>query len=120
MRKLSSLLICFVCCFALAACAGTSKTVKPRVVHPTVTKVAPKKSHFKKRAVKKAKVIRKVNINTASVKTLRKVKHIGRIRAKRIVQYRTKHGKFQSVNDLTKVKGISKKTLMKLKLYLTV
>jgi competence protein ComEA len=51
-----------------------------------------------------------VNINTADVETLiAELKGIGLKRAKAIVAYRNEHGPFKSIDDLTKIKGISKK-----------
>jgi len=61
-----------------------------------------------------------VNINTADVKTLDTVKGIGPKKAQAIVDYRTKHGPFKSVDDLTNVPGIKAKTLEKLRANLTV
>ena len=52
-----------------------------------------------------------VNINTADAKTLDTLKRIGLKKAQAIVAYREEHGRFKSVEDLTKVKGISEKTL---------
>ena len=51
-----------------------------------------------------------VNINTADVETLiSELKGIGLKRAKAILAYRNEHGPFKSIDDLTKVKGISKR-----------
>jgi comEA protein len=55
-----------------------------------------------------------ININTADAKELTNIKGIGKKRAQMIVDYRNKNGKFKSINDLTKVKGISTKRLDKL------
>jgi len=49
----------------------------------------------------------KVNINTASVQQLMTLKGIGETKAKAIKAYVKTHGKFVSVKDLAKVKGIS-------------
>lgn len=55
-----------------------------------------------------------VDINTASVEAITKnVKGIGKAKAKAIIAYREKNGKFQTVNDLVKVKGIGKKLIEK-------
>ena len=61
-----------------------------------------------------------VNINTADVKTLDTVKGIGPKKAQAIVDYRTKHGPFKSVDDLANVPGIKGKTLDKMRANLTV
>lgn len=52
-----------------------------------------------------------VNINTADAKTLLELKGIGLKRAQTIISYREKNGPFKSVEDLTRVKGIGKKTV---------
>lgn len=55
-----------------------------------------------------------VDINTADASVLDKsLTGIGAKTAKAIVEYRTKNGPFKSVNDLSKVKGVSKKTVEK-------
>lgn len=53
-----------------------------------------------------------VNINTADAAALStNLKGIGPKKAKAIVQYRKKHGKFKSADDLLNVPGIGPKTL---------
>jgi competence protein ComEA len=51
----------------------------------------------------------KVNINTATVKELVKLKRIGQKVAERIIQYREKEGPFEKSEDIMKVKGIGMK-----------
>jgi len=60
-----------------------------------------------------------VNINTATVEQLQAVKHVGAAIATAIVAYRTAHGVFRSLDELTAVKGIGAKTLEKIRPYLT-
>lgn len=51
-----------------------------------------------------------VNINTADEETLAaELKGIGIKRAKSILAYRNEHGPFKSIDDLVKIKGISKR-----------
>lgn len=64
--------------------------------------------------------IQLVDINTADIKTLAKLKGIGEVRAKAIVTYRTMHGKFTSLEQLKKVKGIGEKVLTENKAFLTI
>ena len=62
----------------------------------------------------------KVNINTASVKELQTLPRIGEKVAQRIVDFRTKNGKFSRIEELMKVKGISEKVFRQLKDLITV
>ena len=55
-----------------------------------------------------------VNLNNADVKSLMKLKGIGKKRAEAIVAYRKKHGPFRSVSDLAKVHGVSGKFVQRL------
>lgn len=56
----------------------------------------------------------KININTASVKTLTGLPGIGTKTANNIVDYREQKSLFKTPEDLLKVKGIGKKTLKKI------
>ena len=51
----------------------------------------------------------KININTATVEQLTKLKKIGEKYAQRIIEYREKNGPFEKPEDITKVKGIGPK-----------
>ncbi|HEY2567330.1 MAG TPA: ComEA family DNA-binding protein [Candidatus Aquirickettsiella sp.] len=51
-----------------------------------------------------------VNINTTDIETLvAELKGIGPKKAKAIIAYRNEHGPFKSIDDLVKIKGISKR-----------
>jgi competence protein ComEA len=55
-----------------------------------------------------------VNINTADAATIAaELNGVGLSKAKAIVEYRTKHGPFRSVDDLSLVKGIGERTVDK-------
>jgi comEA protein len=62
----------------------------------------------------------KVNINTATVAELDTLPGIGPSYAQSIIQYRTDHGPFHSIEELTNVKGIGEATLEKIKDKVTV
>jgi len=62
----------------------------------------------------------KVNINSASAGELEQLPGIGPVLAQRIVEYRTQHGPFRTVKDLTKVPGIGEKKFSSLEPYVTV
>lgn len=51
----------------------------------------------------------KININTASQKTLTELEGIGEKTAEKIIQYREAHGDFQSIQEITKISGIGSK-----------
>ena len=50
------------------------------------------------------KIQEKVSINKATTEELQKVKYIGKVKAKAIVDYRTANGEFKSLDDLLQVK----------------
>ena len=56
-----------------------------------------------------------VNINTADVKTLETLPGVGASKAQAIVDYRTAHGNFKSIDDLKNVKGIGDKIIEQVK-----
>ena len=56
-----------------------------------------------------------LNINTATKAEFVKVKGIGAKKAERIIAYRDKHGKFNSIEELKNVKGIGSKIVAVIK-----
>lgn len=61
-----------------------------------------------------------VNINTASESELETLSGVGPVTAAAIIQYRTEHGPFASVDDLMDVSGIGPATLEELRPQVTV
>lgn len=61
-----------------------------------------------------------VNINTASIQELTVLNGIGESKAKAIVNYRDKNGKFKTIKDIMNVSGISETLFSKIKDYITV
>lgn len=61
-----------------------------------------------------------VNINTASQSELEGLKGIGPAKAKAIVEYRSQHGLFGSIDDLEKVSGIGPSIIKQIRNDLTV
>ena len=60
----------------------------------------------------------KLNVNQATKSELVSVKGIGEATADKIIKYRKQH-KFQSIEELMKIKGIGKKRFKKLRHELT-
>ncbi len=62
----------------------------------------------------------KLDINSATVKDLEKLPGIGPVLAKRIIEYRKKHGLFKNLQELLNIKGIGIKKFNLLKNYLEI
>ncbi len=58
-----------------------------------------------------------VSVNRADIPELTALPGIGPVTARRIVEYRKQHSRFLTLADLKRVKGITSKTLAKLKGY---
>jgi competence protein ComEA len=74
----------------------------------------------KLRGMKGQLTAEKINVNTAKADELQKVPGMDQALAQSIIQYRDTNGPFQSVDDLTKVQGISDQKLESIQAYLTV
>jgi len=61
-----------------------------------------------------------IDLNRATVRELTELPGVGEAIAKRIVDFRDKHGPFKRVEDLMKVKGIGEKSLEKIRPYIRV
>jgi competence protein ComEA len=61
-----------------------------------------------------------IDINLASAKELEELPGVGPTTAKAIIQFRTKTGRFQRVEDLLAIRGISEMKLAKMRPYVTV
>jgi comEA protein len=71
------------------------------------------------RPAKKIPPPRSVNINTATQSELVRLPGIGDEYARRIIAFRSEHGRFAAVDDLIRVRGIGPARLEKLRLYVT-
>jgi comEA protein len=63
---------------------------------------------------------KKVNINTASALELQKLPRIGPKVAQRIIDFRNQNGKFKSIEEIMKVRGIGEKLFKQIKDMITV
>jgi len=61
-----------------------------------------------------------VNVNTASVQELQLLPRVGPALAKRIVEFREKHGPFKSPQELMRVSGIGEKSFAMLSPYVSI
>ena len=61
-----------------------------------------------------------VNINTASLDEILTIKGIGETKAKSIIEYRDKNGKFKTIEDIKNVTGIGESLYSKIKESITV
>ena len=57
----------------------------------------------------------RVDINKADAKSLSRIKAIGKKLAGKIVEFRKKHGPFEKIEDMLKIKGLGKKKLAKIR-----
>ncbi|MBQ5716771.1 MAG: helix-hairpin-helix domain-containing protein, partial [Clostridia bacterium] len=61
-----------------------------------------------------------ININLATIETLKQLKGIGDVKAQAIIDYRNENGRFKNINEILNVKGIGEKTFEKIKDHITV
>ena len=61
-----------------------------------------------------------ININTAKVAQFEELPGVGAVMAARIFAYRTAHGAFATINDLTKVSGMGKSKFANLKSFVRI
>lgn len=71
-------------------------------------------------AIPKTQLNNIVNLNTAGLANLCTLPGIGEVKAQAIIDYRSENGKFQTIDDIVKVKGIGAKTLEKIRHRLSV
>ncbi len=62
----------------------------------------------------------KIKVNIASVEEMQTIPGIGEVKANAIVEYRDTYGRFEKLEDLTKVSGIGDKTVEKLEEYVRI
>ncbi len=88
---------------------------------PSVEVVEPQQNQPQpSQAVRKPEAVFPIDINSADSIQLVKIPGVGPVLAHRILQHRRRYGRFRSLNDLTRVKGIGVKRLEKLKPYIRI
>jgi len=111
----------FTLCLSSVTSEVLAVTDKKEVTNQADKDAAPAKvtAEEKSKASKASKGLPKdVNINTADKETLILLPSIGPVTAEAIIAYRKENGNFKNIEELTKVKGIGDKTLVKIKPYL--
>jgi len=73
--------------------------------------------NFKQQTIIDTLHISKININTATIKTLRNHPYLNYKQAKMIVNYREQHGNYQQLKDICKIKPISPELFRKIAPY---
>ena len=73
------------------------------------------RSHHHAHTRLKSQITAPVDINKANVSDLSTLKGIGPKKAQAIIAYRETNGPFKSLDDLTHIKGIGKKSITRLK-----
>lgn len=102
MKKIKALALSLVVGLSSAAFANTQEVTQPVEQNTTA------------QATQQTVNLNTVNINTASAAELQdKLVGIGGKKAQAIVDYRTKHGNFQSIEQLSEVSGIGQATVEK-------
>lgn len=86
---------------------------------PPVTQATPLNPAQEKQSNNQQHSKVKININTATKHELLALKGVGLKKAEAIIEFRKSHGKFQTVADLSQVKGIGDKLIAKNKGRLT-
>ena len=83
----------------------------------TVNQLTPNKP-----AITKTEDMQRININTADIAALQKIKGFGKKKAEAIVEYRNKNGIFKSLEEVLKIKvrGLNQKWLDKVGKFLTI
>ncbi len=62
----------------------------------------------------------KINLNTATAEELDKIPGVGPARAKAILDYRSEHGSFKTIEEIKNIKGIGDKSFENIKDLITV
>lgn len=113
-----TLMLIFMLCFALGyfAARGTERSVS--VERGTAYELPAELTEEPEGKEKQG--TRRIDLNTATQSELETLPGIGSVLAENIIQYRTEHDGFSSVDELKEVSGIGGDTLENLREYITV
>ena len=97
----------------LVGASTTSAALKQSLNNPTIPSQP---------AISKTVEMQRININTADVAALLKIKGFGKKKAEAIIEYRNKNGIFKSLEEVLKIKvrGLNQKWLDKVSQFLTI
>ena len=116
MKLIHLLFVAVVACtFSLSTLSGNTYAAS---TNKDVTAPMSKTAMTKTGTKTKKQIPHDVNINTADKELLTQLPGIGPVTADSILKYRKTNGQFKSMEELTQIKGIGDKTLIKLKPYL--
>ncbi len=68
----------------------------------------------------KVEEVKKIDINNADVEALKTLHGVGPVIARRIIEYRKTHGRFNTIEEIKNVKGIGEKKFKEIKEMITV
>ncbi len=111
MSNLSKIFIfcsCFI--FSLVSISAKNIEISKTNLKANVTKTKTKIKPILSKSLAPIALQTRVNLNRASAKKIAKsFKGFGKVRSLAIVKYREEHGVFKNINDLSSVRGISKR-----------
>ena len=113
------LMLIFVLCFFLAYFDARGSDRSISVEYGTAYEVTAEMME-ETDGEKEKQGTRRMDLNTATQSELETLPGIGAVTAENIIQYRTEHDGFSSVEELSNVSGIGGKTLEALREYVTV
>ena len=107
---LSRAILTSLAAFAIALPVYASQNSSPQVNQPTMNKSSHEmtRKEWPNRKFSMQHEM-KVNVNTADMPTLASLTGIGKRRAQAIIDFRDSHGRFDKLDQLAEVRGISKR-----------
>ena len=115
MKKIFLFVFCFILTFSFYSYSFAEKSNNKRSYTGIINH---KTKESKESDVKKINDSQeeKVNLNTATIQDLHKIKYFGKKKAEAVIEYRMKNGDFKKIEDLlnVKVRGLNKKWLDKI------